>query len=432
MERLAQRMRPRTLEEWIGQQHILGEGQPLRTAITQDRVPSMILYGPPGCGKTSLAHVIGKLTSAHVVKLHASDASVKDVRATIDQAYAIGRLNQQHTILFLDEIHRFSATQQDALLSAVEKGTITLIGATTEHPGFAIQRALLSRVTVFQLYALTNDEVIRGLNNAIVDETRGFGKMNVEFDQTALVRIADASAGDLRYAYQVLEWGIQAAEHEALVTGQVITLNQALIEKVLRQPTEGADKSTQYDVLSAFHKSVRGSSDAAVIWFLYGVDKLGMDPRIFLRRLTVACSEDIGMAQPQAMGQALDAWNAFEKIGWPEAKYNCVQAIIFAVESPKSNAIPETISTISELTAKRARVDVPHHLRNQPLEKFTKVQGSDRPKDSVYKYPHDYPDHFVEQSYTPIGWKDEPVFKPSDQGSELKIRQIREQRNKKR
>ncbi len=426
MERLAERMRPQQLDQWIGQTHLLAPGQPLRQAIESDLVSSMILYGPPGCGKTSLAHVIGKRSNAHVVRLHASDASVKDVRATIDQAQGIGRLNGQKTILFLDEIHRFTATQQDALLSAVEKGTIILIGATTEHPGFAVQRALLSRVTVFQLHPLSESEIVSGLQCAITDPIRGYGahQPSITAEEGVLEWIAETANGDLRYAYQMLEWSVQAlhASDDAILT-------RLLVERVVRRPSGGADKSTQYDVLSAFHKSVRGSSDAAVLWFLYGIEQLGMDPRIFLRRLTVACSEDIGMAQPQAMGQALQAWEAFDKIGWPEAKYNCVQAIIFAVESPKSNAIPSAIQRVSDTVANhQGRAEVPHHLRNQPLEKFVQVKGSDRPPDAGYRYPHDYPGHYVKQAYVPLSWKDENFFQPSNQGSELKIQQIREQR----
>ena len=382
---LADRMRPRTLDEFIGQEHLLAPGKPLRRAIETDRIGSMLLYGPPGCGKTSLAHIIANRTKAEFVRLNAVDASVKDVRSVIDRARENLAMYGRRTILFLDEVHRFNTAQQDALLSAVERGDIVLIGATTENPFHHVNGALLSRVTLYKMERLEKRHVLTALKRALEDRERGLGALKLEVDEEALDVLATASGGDIRRALNALELAAATSPH--------ITRDVAC--EAIREPNPKADKSTQYDVLSAFHKSVRGSSDAALFWFLYGVERLGMDPRVFLRRLMAAASEDIGLADPQAMVQAATAAAVYDRIGWPEAKYAAAQAILYAVRAPKSNEVALAIERQYEAISRRPSVEVPLHLRD------THYAGARRLGHVGYKYPHDYPGHFVEQQYEP-------------------------------
>lgn len=412
---LADRIRPRTLDEYIGQEHILAPGKLLRRAIEADRIGSMLLYGPPGCGKTTLANIIANQTQADFTRLNAVDASVKDVRAVIDRARDAKSMYGRRTILFLDEVHRFNTAQQDALLPSVEQGVISLIGATTENPFHHVNRALLSRSTLYQLQPLDERHVMIALRRALADRERGLGDLPLHADEEALKHIAEVAAGDIRR-------GLNALELAALTTAPDpadgrIRLTLAAAEESARQPTIKADRSTQYDVLSAFHKSVRGSSDAALFWFLYAVERLGMDPMTFLRRLIVACSEDIGLANPQAMVQAVTAMDAYHKIGWPEAKYNIAQAILFAVESPKSNAIAVALSRGAAMTEGLTQAEVPLHLRD------THYAGASQLGHKGYKYPHEYPGHFVDQQYYPDALTDAALYEATSQGTEDKIRQ---------
>ena len=419
---LAERMRARTIEEYIGQEHIVGPGKMLRRAIEGDQVTSIILFGPPGTGKTTLAHIIANRTDGEFVRLNAVDASVKDVRETIERAKETRALYDRKTILFLDEVHRFKSSQQDALLPAVEAGTIVFIGATTENPFHSINGALLSRSTLFRLEKLTPEHAMEAMRRALADRERGLGALSLRVDEEALVHIATVAGGDLRRALNALELAALTTPRSA--DGSVhITLDAA--EESIRQPTVAADESTQYDVLSAFHKSVRGSSDAALFWFLYAVEKLGMDPMVFLRRLIVACSEDIGLANPQAMVQAVTAMDAYHKIGWPEAKYNIAQAILFAVESPKSNSIGRAMERVDAAFARLGAAEVPMHLRDGHYK------GSQQLGHVGYKYPHDYPNHYVEQQYLPNAIRDEAFFIASNQGTEAKMRENQQRRRSK-
>lgn len=418
---LADRMRPETLSEYIGQEHIIGEGKLLRRAIEADKLSSIILYGPPGCGKTTLAHIISKQTKADFVRLNAVDASVKDVRAVIDQAKMNKSMYDRKTILFLDEVHRFNTSRQDALLPSVEKGDIILIGATTENPFHYVNGALLSRSTLFQLHALGYEHSLIALRRALEDEQKGLGTLPIECDEEALLHIARTANGDIRRALTALE--LAAMTTPPSPDGRIrITLDVA--EESIRRPLVRADESTQYDVLSAFHKSVRGSSDAALFWFIYAVEKLGMDPMVFIRRLTVACSEDIGLANPQAMVQAVSAMEAFQRIGWPEAKYNIAQAILFAVESPKSNSVATALGKISETIERIRSAEVPLHLRD------THYSGAQELGHTGYKYPHDYPGHYVDQQYLPDTIKREVFYEAGELGSEAKIRLNQQQRRR--
>ena len=410
---LADRMRPVNLDEYIGQEPIIGPGKLLRRAIEADQVSSILLYGPPGCGKTTLAHIISHHTQAEFVRLNAVEASVKEVREVIERAQTNKSLYGTKTILFLDEVHRFNSSRQDALLPAVEKGTIIFIGATTENPFHYVNGALLSRSTLFQLESLTSEHSLIAMRRALQDKDKGLGFMDLQVDEEALLHIAAMANGDIRRALNALELAALTTAPEP--DGSVhITLTVA--EESIRRPIVKADESTQYDVLSAFHKSIRGSSDAALFWFLYAVEKLGMDPMTFIRRLIAASSEDIGLANPQAMVQAVSALEAYRNNGWPEAKLNIVQAILFAVESPKSNAVVMAISramaSIEEITS----AEVPLHLRD------THYKGASELGHAGYQYPHDFPGHYVKQDHLPKAIARRVFYQATEQGNESKIR----------
>ncbi|MFC5700447.1 replication-associated recombination protein A [Cohnella faecalis] len=418
---LADRMRPETLDEYIGQEHIVGQGKLLRRAIENDAVTSILLFGPPGCGKTTLAHIISKQTSGDFVRLNAVDASVKDVREVIEQAEKNKNMYGRKTILFLDEVHRFNSARQDALLPAVEKGIIVFIGATTENPFHSINGALLSRSTLFRLQPLTKEHSLAAMRRALEDPVKGLAFMKLSVDEEALDHIASMANGDIRRALTALE--LAAVTTPSQPDGSVrVTVEVA--EESIRQPTVIADESTQYDVLSAFHKSVRGSSDAALFWFLYAVEKLGMDPMTFLRRLTVACSEDIGLANPQAMVQAVSAMEAYHRIGWPESKYIAAQAILFAVESPKSNAVATAIGRITTTLDQAKSAEVPLHLRDGHYSGAAKLGHVG------YQYPHDFPGHYVDQNYLPDKLQGAVFYEATEQGTEDKIRQNQARRRK--
>ncbi|MCG7410328.1 replication-associated recombination protein A [Paenibacillus sp. ACRRX] len=422
MRLLADRIRPRTLDEYVGQEHIVGPQRLLRRAIESDRVSSILLYGPPGCGKTTLANIIAERTQGEFVRLNAVDASVKDVRAVIEQAENRKNMYAAKTILFLDEVHRFNKSQQDALLPAVEKGTIIFIGATTENPFHHVNGALISRSTLFQLKALTSEHCLIAMQRAMVDKERGLGFMPLEVNEDALQHIAEMANGDIRRALNALELAAMTTMPQS--DGRVI-VTMAEAEESVRRPIVRADESTQYDVLSAFHKSIRGSSDAALFWFFYAVDKLGMDPMTFIRRLTVACSEDIGLANPQAMVQAVSALEAYRRIGWPESQYIIAQAILFAVESPKSNSIPMAIQRAMQAMDDIRSAEVPLHLRD------THYKGADKLGHKGYQYPHDYPGHYVTQQYLPDTIQNRVFFMASEQGMEAKMKVNQELRRQK-
>ena len=410
---LADRMRPRTLDEFIGQRHIVGEGKLLRRAILSDRLQSSIFFGPPGTGKTTLASIIAASTGAAFAKLNAVTSGVKELREIIDAAAKRLQLYGQPTYLLLDECHRWSRTQSDSLLPALEKGTVRFIGSTTENPMIAMTSAIVSRCRVFQFYPLSTEDVKEALRAALTDAERGFGDRKVRRDGDALELIAAVANGDCRNALNALELAVLTTAPEA--DGTIHITRDVAAESSQRKVIK-CDEQLYYDMLSAFCKSLRGSdADAALAWFARMI-YAGVDPRIIARRLIAHASEDIGLANPQAMVQAVTAADALEHIGMPEAGLSLSQAIIFLCESPKSNSVVLARDAAFADAEQSYDEPVPIYLRD------TAYRGAKQLGHGVgYKYPHDYPGHWVAQEYMPPSLRGRRYYTPSGLGSEAKI-----------
>ena len=417
---LADRMRPRNLDEFIGQEHIVGPGKLLRRAIEADRLTSSIFWGPPGCGKTTLASIIAETTRAAFVKLNAVTSGVADVREVLRGAEERLKLYGQSTYLLLDECHRWSKAQSDSILPAIERGVIRFIGSTTENPMIAMTPAIVSRCRLFRFEKLTEDDICRAMRAALGDAERGYGLQDVRLDEDAMRHIARVAGGDARSALNALELAVLSTPLEADGSTHV-TL--AVAEESIQQSVMPMDESMFYDMLSAFCKSLRGSdSDAALAWFAR-MDYAGVDPRIIARRVIAHASEDVGLANPMVMLQAVAAAQALEMIGMPEARLPLAQAIIAVCESPKSNAASAAIEAAVADAAKGGCESVPVHLRD------THYKGAAKLGHGVeYKYPHDFPGHYVEQDYAPIEARGMPYYVPSEQGFEREIRDIRASR----
>lgn len=418
---LADRMRPRTLDEFVGQEQIVGKGKLLRRAIEADRLTSSIFWGPPGCGKTTLASIIAESTRASFAKLNAVTSGVADVREVLKEAENRLKLYGQPTYLLLDECHRWSKAQSDSILPAIEQGTIRFIGSTTENPMIAMTPAIVSRCRLFHFEPLSIADVKAAVRRALEDPQRGYGAQDVRIDADALEHIAQVANGDARSALNALELAVLTTPMEADGSTH-ITL--AVAEESIQSRVVQMDESMFYDMLSAFCKSLRGSdSDAALAWFarmIYG----GVDPRIIVRRLIVHASEDVGLANPMAMLQAVAAGQALEHIGMPEASLSISQAIIAVCESPKSNSAAAAVERAMEDARKGGFQSVPPHLRDTHYKGAEKLGSG-----AGYKYPHDYPGHWVEQDYAPLEASSMPYYVPSQQGFEQNIRKIRAQRN---
>lgn len=413
---LADRMRPRTLDEFIGQGHIVGPGRLLRRAIEADRMTSSIFYGPPGCGKTTLASIIAGTTHSAFVQLNAVTSGVADVRKVIKEAQDRRALYGQATYLLLDECHRWSKSQSDSILPAIEKGVVRFIGSTTENPLVAMTPAIVSRCRIFEFKPLTEEDVLLAMRRALTDE-RGFGDRRVRLDEDAARHIAHIAGGDVRSALGALEIAVLTTEPDA---EGVIPITLAVAEESIQKPVIRCDESLYYDMLSAFCKSLRGSdSDAALAWFarlLYA----GVDPRLIARRIIAHASEDVGLANPTAMLQAVAAAQALELVGLPEARLSLAQAIIAVCESPKSNSVVMALDASAADVEKGGFAPVPVHLRD------THYAGHERlGSGQSYKYPHDYPGHWVAQAYMPPEVEGHRYYIPSDQGQELKLRERR-------
>ncbi len=359
---LAERMRPRTLEEFEGQQDVVGPGSPLHTSILNDEVPSLMLWGPPGTGKTTLARIIANMTKARFVPFSAVGGSVKDVRAVIEQAETDRKYYKRKTILFVDEIHRFNKAQQDAFLPSVENGTITLIGATTENPSFAVNGALLSRSRVIVLNQLEPGSIVKILKRAIDDPERGLGKEQVKIDSDAVEMLANFSSGDARSALNTLDLAIKTSKGAAITPDVIKT---ALAKSHLQYDKTGEE---HYNIISALHKSMRGNDANAALYWMGRILMAGEDPRYLTRRLIRFASEDIGLADPNALVQAIAAHHAVESIGMPECSLAVAQCVAYLSKAPKSNALYTAWSAIQKDILELPNDPVPVHLRNAPTK----------------------------------------------------------------
>jgi putative ATPase len=419
---LADRMRPKTLDQFIGQGHIVGPGKLLRRAIEADKLTSSIFWGPPGCGKTTLAAIIAETTKANFEKLNAVTSGVADVREVLKRAEDAQKMYGKSTYLLLDECHRWSKAQSDSILPAIEKGTIRFIGSTTENPMIAMTPAIVSRCRLFRFESLSREDVKRAVLQAVRDEKNGYGAQAVEIDEDALSHIALVANGDARTALNALELAVLTTPMDE---NGVLRITREIAEDSIQEKALPMDESTYYDMLSAFCKSLRGSdSDAALSWFARLV-YAGVDPRIVVRRLIAHASEDVGMANPQAMLLAAAAYQALEHIGMPEARIPITQAIIAVCESPKSNSVVVAMGKAFGDAEKGEYKPVPMHLRNA-LNERDAAGGTG----NGYKYAHDFPGHYIEQQYLPDEARGTPYYVPSEQGFEKEIRKIRKERGK--
>ena len=424
-EPLAARMRPQSLDDYAGQQHMLGPGQLLRRAIESDRLGSIILYGPPGCGKTSLAEVIARVTDRYFERTSGVLANVAILRSLLEAAEQRRAFRQRETILFIDEIHRFNKAQQDVLLPYVETGAITLIGATTHNPFFFINTPLTSRSQIFQLEALTEADIISLLQRALID-ARGLAHLRINASDDAFAHLARVCEGDARKALNALEIAALTTPPDA---GGVIQLTAAMAEQSIQKKAVTYDNEDgHYDTISAFIKSVRGSDPNAALYWLAKMLYAGEDPRFIARRLIILASEDIGNADPMGLTLTTAAMEAVEFVGMPEARIILAQATTYLATAPKSNASYLGIESAWQDIRDGRTLPVPKHLRDATY------RGAERLGHEGYKYAHDYEGHVVDQQYVPT---DKVYYQPSDEGYEQRIRQrierwktLREQQRK--
>ncbi len=412
---LAVRMRPTNFDAFVGQEHLVGKGRVLRKAIEAGRLPSVVLWGPPGSGKTTLANVIANSTQSHFSAVSAVSAGVNDLRRIIEEAKERRKLYQKKTILFIDEIHRFNKAQQDAILPFVEDGTVTLIGATTENPSFEVTSPLLSRSQVLTLAPLIEDEIRVIISRALKDRLRGLGTLNVELTPEAMSHLITMSKGDARITLNALELAALTTPPDAQGKRN-ITL--ATIEDAIQHPALRYDKAgdQHYDLISALHKSMRGSDPDASLYWLARMLEAGEDPLYVARRLIRFATEDVGMADPQALMIAMAAQQAVHFVGMPEGNLALAEATVYLATAPKSNSLYEAYSRVQKEIKNGSPDSVPLHLRN-PVTPLMKEQGYGE----GYKYAHDYPGHFVEQQNLPDALQGKQYYSPSDQGYEKQV-----------
>ena len=412
---LAARMRPQTFDEFVGQEHLVAEGRVLRKCIEADRLPSMIFWGPPGSGKTTLTHIIANITRAQFSSLSAVSAGVADLRKVIGEAKKRLKLSGQRTILFIDELHRFNKAQQDAVLPFVESGTVTFIGATTENPSFEVIAPLLSRCRVFRLNLLSDEEVKLIVKRAIKDKERGLGRLQISISEEALRHLVTMSNGDARVALNALEMAAFATlpDSEGLRSIDLSAIEQALQHRALLYDKSG---DQHYDLISALHKSLRGSDPDAALYWLGRMLEAGEDPLYIARRLVRFASEDVGMADPQALVIAIAAQQAVHFVGLPEGNLALAQAVVYLAVAPKSNSLYQAYSRVKQDIQHGRNEPVPLHLRN-PVTDLMREMGHGQ----GYKYAHDYPDHFVKQQNLPPSLEGKRYYIPSDQGYENEI-----------
>ena len=411
---LASRLRPVTLEEMVGQQHIIGKDKLLYRAIKADKLSSVIFYGPPGTGKTTLARVIANTTSAEFTQINATVAGKKDMEAVVEKAKETLGMYQRKTILFVDEIHRFNKGQQDYLLPFVEDGTIILIGATTENPYFEVNGALLSRSVIFELYPLSKEDVRELILRAVYDEKKGMGGYGAQIDEEAVEFLADLAGGDARNALNAVELAVLTTTPSA--DGKIhITLDVAseCIQKRVVRYDKGGDE--HYDTISAFIKSMRGSDPDAAVYYLAKMLYAGEDIKFIARRIMICASEDVGNADPQALSVAVAAAQAVERVGMPEAQIILSQAVLYVATAPKSNSAVNAISAAME-NVRNYKTTVPAHLRDGHYQGAKKLGRS-----TGYRYAHDYPHHYVRQQYLPDEILGTRFYEPGDNGKEKEI-----------
>ncbi|MBO5783312.1 MAG: replication-associated recombination protein A [Clostridia bacterium] len=416
---LAERMRANTLDDFIGQQHIVGENSLLRRAIKLDRLGSCIFWGPPGSGKTTLANVIALSTNGEFVKLNAVNSGVADVKKAVDTARENLKLYGKKTYLLLDECHRFNKTQSDSLLPAIEQGTIIFIGSTTENPYASMTPAIVSRCRVFEFKRLEQESIKSALLSALKNRHKGLGKYAVNADMAAIEHIARISGGDLRTAYNALELAVLTTPPQP--DGSIhVTLTDA--EQSIQRKALSYNEDAYYDFLSAFCKSLRGSDSNAALYYAMRLIEGGCDPMLVARRLVIHSSEDVGMADPNALNVATSAMVAFEHLGYPEGLIPLSNAIIYVCEAPKSYSVKNALLAAKEDARKVRDDNVPPYLKDNTFgDKQTKAQSNN------YKFPHDY-GGYVEQQYLPDSLKDKKYYIPTDNGFEKTVQQIRKEK----
>jgi putative ATPase len=412
---LAARMRPRSFDEFVGQEHVVGKERVLRKSIESDQLPSMILWGPPGSGKTTLAYIIANIAKSHFSPISAVSAGVADLRRVVGEAKERRGLYQKRTILFIDEIHRFNKAQQDAVLPYVEDGTITLIGATTENPSFEVIGPLLSRCRVFTLGALADEQVEMIVKRALEDGERGLGDLKVEVDAGALKHLVAMSNGDGRIALNALELAALATQPDEEGKRRITlpTIEDALQHRSLLYDKAGEE---HYNLISALHKSLRGSDPDAALYWLGRMLEAGEDPLYIVRRLIRFASEDVGMADPQALTVSVAAQQAIHFVGMPECNLAIAEAVVYLATAPKSNSLYRAYSEVQHDIRKTGNQPVPLHLRN-PVTPLMREVGYGK----GYKYAHEYEGHFVEQQNMPDSLRDRRYYTPSDEGYEKEV-----------
>ncbi len=419
---LAERMRANSLDDFIGQKHIVAEGSLLRRAIATDRLGSCIFWGPPGCGKTTLANIIALRTNGEFIKLNAVNAGVADVKKAVETARNNLKMFNKRTYLLLDECHRFNKTQSDSLLPAIEQGTIIFIGSTTENPYAAMTPAIVSRCRVFEFKHLTDEDIIGALQAALKNRLKGLGKKDIQVDDEALEHIARMAAGDLRSAYNALELAALTTSPDG--EGKVhVTLADA--EQSIQRKALSYNEDTYYNLLSAFCKSLRGSDPNAALYYAMRLIEGGCDPMLVARRLVVHSAEDVGMADPRALQIATSALYALEKIGYPEAMIPLAQAIIYVCEAEKSNSVVEALYAAKRDAREVRDDDIPAYLKDSSYG-----GEEDKANSRLYKYPHAY-GGYVEQQYLPDSLKDRAYYKPGKNGYENEVKETRKRKGKK-
>ena len=417
-EPLAARMRPRSLGEIAGQQHLLAEGKLLRRAIESDRFTSLIFYGPPGTGKTTLANVIARSTGSRFESLNGVESNVGEIRAKIDQARTMRDLRGQTTVLFIDEIHRFNKAQQDVLLPHIERGTVRFIGATTHNPYFYVNSPLISRSQIFQLESVATNDLIPVLQRALSDADLGFGHLDIKVDADALRHLAEMSDGDVRKALTALELSVLTTPPDE--GGQIHLSLEVAEESIQRKAIAyDADGDAHYDTASAFIKSIRGSDPDAALYWLAKMLHAGEDPRFIARRLVISASEDIGLADSNALRVAIDAQQAFEFVGMPEGRIPLAHATVYLATAPKSNSAYAALGAAMQDIEKGRTLAVPEHLRTRTRKKLASASGTEDAK-LQYLYAHDYEGGYVPQAYLPEGRK---YYTPSENGLEKRIKE---------